>query len=55
MLREDMKKVQTSKKTLIPASKTSNMYRLNQNNYQNLLRIKKKQIKIIEQKLTQKI
>ena len=42
MLREDMKKVQTSKKTLIPASKTSNMYRLNQNNYQNLLRIIKK-------------
>ena len=36
MLREDMKQVQTSKKTLTPADKTSNMYRLNKNNYQNL-------------------
>ena len=37
-LREDMKQVQTSKKTLTPADKTSNMYRLNENDYQNLLR-----------------
>ena len=33
-----MKQVQTSKKTLTPADKASNMYRLNKNNYQNLLR-----------------
>ena len=38
MLREDMKQVQTSKKTLTPADKTSNMYRLNKNDYQNLLK-----------------
>ena len=31
-------KVQTSKKTLATADKTSHMYRLNKNNYQNLLR-----------------
>ena len=37
-LREDMKQVQTSKKTLTPADKTSNMYRLHKNDYQNLLR-----------------
>ena len=33
-----MKQVQTSKKTLTPADKASNMYRLNKNDYQNLLR-----------------
>ena len=33
-----MKQVQTSKKTLTPADKTSNTYRLNKNDYQNLLR-----------------
>ena len=33
-----MKQVQTSKKTLTPADKTSNMYRLHKNDYQNLLR-----------------
>ena len=33
-----MKKVQTSKKTLTPADQTSTMYRLNNNNHQNLLR-----------------
>ena len=33
-----MKQVQTSKKPITPADKTSNMYRLNKNNYQNLLR-----------------
>ena len=33
-----MKKVQTSKKTQTPADKTSNLYRLNQNDYQILLR-----------------
>ena len=33
-----MKQVQTSNKTLTPADKTSNMCRLNKNNYQNLLR-----------------
>ena len=38
MLREDMKQVQTSNKTLTPADKTSNMYRLNKNDYQNLSR-----------------
>ena len=38
MLREDMKQVQTSKKTLTLADKTSNMYRLNKNDYQNLLK-----------------
>ena len=38
MLREDMKQLQTSNETLTPADKTSNMYRLNKNNYQNLLR-----------------
>ena len=37
-LREDMKQVQTSKKTLTPADKTSNMYRLHKNDYQNLLK-----------------
>ena len=50
-----MKKVQTSKKTLTPADKTYNMYRLNNNNYQNLLRnaIKitcKTQLKTLQQK-----
>ena len=34
-----MKNVQTSNKTLIPAYVTSNMYRLNKTEYQNLLRI----------------
>ena len=38
MLREDMKQVQTSNKTLTPTDKTSNMYRLNKNDYQNLSR-----------------
>ena len=38
MLFEDMKKVQTLKKTLTSADKTSSIYRLNKNNYQNLLR-----------------
>ena len=38
MLFEDMKKVQTLKKTLTPADKISSIYRLNKNNYQNLLR-----------------
>ena len=33
-----MKQVQTSHKTLTPADKTSNMYRLNKKDYQNLLR-----------------
>ena len=33
-----MKQLQTSNETLTPADKTSNMYRLNKNNYQNLLR-----------------
>ena len=33
-----MKQVQTSNKTLTPADKTSNMYRLNKNDYENLLR-----------------
>ena len=33
-----MKQAQTSKKTLTPADKVSNMYRLHKNNYQNLLR-----------------
>ena len=33
-----MKQVQTSKKPITPADKTSNMYRLNKNDYQNLLR-----------------
>ena len=33
-----MIQMQTSKKTLTPADKTSNIYRLNKNNYQNLLR-----------------
>ena len=51
---EDMKKV-TSKKTLTPADKTSIMYRLNKNDYQNLLKnTMKKQIKTLEQKLTKK-
>ena len=35
---EDMKQVQTLNKTLNPADKTSNMYRLHKNDYQNLLR-----------------
>ena len=38
ILREDMKQVQTSKKTLTPADKISDMYRLNKNDYRNLLR-----------------
>ena len=32
-----MKQMQTSNETLTPAYKTSNMYRLNINDYQNLL------------------
>ena len=39
MLHKGKKRVQTSKKTLTPADKTSNMCRLNKNEYQNLLRI----------------
>lgn len=35
---QNMKKMQTSKKKLTPADKTSNMYRHNTNDYQNLLR-----------------
>ena len=35
---EDLKHVQTSNKTLTPADKTSNMYRLIKNDYQKLLR-----------------
>ena len=35
---QDMKILQTSKNTLTPTDKTSNIYRLNNNNYQNLLR-----------------
>ena len=38
MLREDMKQVQTSNKTLTPTDKTSSMYRLNKNDSQTLLR-----------------
>ena len=38
MLYEDMRKVQTSKKTLIPTDKTPKMCRLNKNNYQNISR-----------------
>ena len=38
VLCEDMKQVYTSKKTLTPADKTSNIYRLNKNDYLNLLR-----------------
>ena len=38
MLRDDLKKVRTLTKTLTATDKTSNMYRLNKNNYQNLLR-----------------
>ena len=38
MLREDMKQMQKSKKTRTSADKTSNMYRLNKNDYQNLLK-----------------
>ena len=38
ILREHMKEVQTSKKAVTPADKTSNMYKLNKNEYQNLLR-----------------
>ena len=37
MLREAMKKVQTSKEAQTPADKTSNMYRLIRNYYLNLL------------------
>ena len=40
MLRKDKKQVQTSKKTLTPADKTFNMYRLNNSEYQNLLKNK---------------
>ena len=38
MLCEGMEKAQTSRKTLILADQTSNMYGLNKNDYQNLLR-----------------
>ena len=38
VLCEDMKQMYTSKKTLTPAGKTSNIYRLNKNDYLNLLR-----------------
>ena len=38
MLGEDVKKVQTSKKTRTPVDKTFSMCRLNKNDYQNLLR-----------------
>ena len=37
-LGEAMKQVQTSKKTLTPADKTLNIYRLHKSDYQNLLR-----------------
>ena len=37
MLRKDMKQMQTSNKTLTPTDKTSNIYRLNKKDYQNLL------------------
>ena len=37
VLCEDMKQVYTSKKTRTPADKTSNIYRLNKNDYLNLL------------------
>ena len=56
-----MKKVQTSKKILTPADKTSSMYRLNKNDYQILLRnaftktYMKIQIKTLEQKSTNKV
>ena len=38
LLYEDMRKVQTSKKTLIPTDKTPSMCRLNKNNNQNISR-----------------
>ena len=58
-LREDMKQAQTSKKTLTAADKTSNMYKLHKNNYQNLLRNAiatsyKKQIRTLDQKSRKK-
>ena len=37
MLSKDMKKVHRSKKTLSHANKTSTMYRLNKNAYQNFI------------------
>ena len=57
---EDLKHVQTSNKTLTPADKTSNMYRLIKNDYQKLLRNAirehiKNQIKTSEQKPTKKV
>ena len=59
-LREDMKQAQTSKKTLTAADKTSNMYKLHKNNYQNLLRNAittsyKKQIRTLDQKSRKKV
>ena len=54
MLHEDMKQGQTSNKTLTPTNKTSNIYRLNKNDYQNLFwempsqQHIKKQIKTLE-------
>ena len=59
-LREDMKQAQTSKTTLTAADKTSNMYKLHKNNYQNLLRNAittsyKKQIRTLDQKSRKKV
>ena len=59
-LREDKKQAQTSKKTLTAADKTSNMYKLHKNNYQNLLRNAittsyKKQIRTLDQKSRKKV
>ena len=57
MLREDMKKVQTLKRTLTPAEKTSNMCRLNKNNFGKMpsKQLVKKQIKALGQKSTKKV
>ena len=61
MLHEDMKRGQTSNKTLTPTNKTSNMFRLNKNDYQNLFwempsqQHIKKQLKTLEKKSTKKV
>ena len=44
MLCEDIKKMHTTKETLTPVDKASIMYRLNKNDYQNLLRMPSQQL-----------
>ena len=59
ILCEEMIKMQKSKMTPTPTDKTSNMFILSKNNYQNVLRnaitTTYKQMKILDQKSTKKV